>query len=42
MRTYILFLILSIICEIKISQKGIQFIKEIEKCKLEVYQKYGK
>ena len=42
MRTYILFLILSIICAMKISQKGIQFIKEIEKCKLEAYQKYGK
>ena len=39
MRTYILFLIMAIISSMKVSKKGIQFIKEIEKCKLEAYQK---
>ena len=42
MRAYILFLFLALIYSLKISKKGIQFIKEIEKCKLEAYQKYGK
>ena len=42
MRTYILFLIIAIISSMKVSKKGIQFIKEIEKCKLEAYERYGK